>query len=404
MPLTRRRFLETVSGALVAAGVLGRRQGTDADPLGVRDDFPAATEGIYLDSAYITPSPVQVHDAGHAFLEAKTRRPIALGDMLRKTDEVRGQYARLINAGEDEVAFLYATSEGENIVSRALDLQEGDNVVVDALHYDGTFVNYRQLEAERGIELRIAQATDGAAPPEAFESLVDDRTRLVSVAWVSHQNGYRHDMRRLADLAHAHGAYLYTDGIQAVGMIRTDVAAEGIDFMAAGTYKWLLGGFGVAPFFIRRDLVDRIRPDRAGMLQAAETLEDHRFELHTSARKFEYATLAFAAIYQLNAGLGYLERIGIDTIEAHGVALADRVQTGLRDAGLRVATPPGNRTSIVAVHNEGDGEATARRLDEARVKVSLREGGRQIRVSPALFNTASDVDRFLEVATAAIMA
>jgi Selenocysteine lyase len=81
-----------------------------------------------------------------------------------------------------------------------------------------------------------------------IEPLVDRRTRLVSVAWVSHQNGFRHDMRPLADLAHRVGAVFYTDAIQAVGMFPIDVKAAGVDALCCGTYKWILGSFGVAPF------------------------------------------------------------------------------------------------------------------------------------------------------------
>ena len=239
---------------------------SDEDPLGVRGDFPVVRERTYLNSAYITPVPTPVVAAGRAFVERKAERPIPLGEMLRKTDEVRAQFARLINAGADEIGFLFSTSEGENIVASALDLKAGDNVVIDELHYETEFVLYRHLQDTRGVELRVAKHRDGRVEARDFAPLVDRRTRLVSVAWVSHQNGFRHDMRPIADLAHAHGALFYVDGIQAVGMFPIDVKAAGVDVMCAGTYKWLLGSFGVAPFYVRRELLDRIRLDRFGAL------------------------------------------------------------------------------------------------------------------------------------------
>ena len=100
------------------------------------------------------------------------------------------------------------------------------------------------------------------ATPEAFAAFVDDNTRLVSVAWVSHQNGYHHNLVALAELAHAHGAYLYADAIQGIGMLTLDVKAVDIDFLTTGTYKWLLGGYGVAPFYVREALLDSIAIDR----------------------------------------------------------------------------------------------------------------------------------------------
>ena len=249
------------------------------DPLGVRGDFPVVRERTYLNSAYITPVPTAVVAAGRAFVERKAERPIPLGEMLRATDEVRGQFARLIAADPDEVGFLFSTSEGENIVANALDLKPGDNIVIDELHYETEFVLYRHLQDTRGIELRVARHRDGRVGTRDFEPLVDRRTRLVSVAWVSHHNGFRHDMRPLADLAHAHGALFYVDGIQAVGMFPTDVRAAGIDVLCAGTYKWLLGSFGVAPFYVRQDLLDRIRLDRYGALHVERARSDGGFDL-----------------------------------------------------------------------------------------------------------------------------
>ena len=233
---------------------------------------------LYLNAAYIAPVPKPVAAAGRAFDDAKCERPIPLGEMQKAADGVRAAYARLIGASADEIAFLYATSEGENIVARGLGLAAGDNVVVDELHYNTTFVLYRELERTAGIELRIVKARDGAVHVDDMARVVDRRTRLVSVAWVSHQNGFRHELRPLADLAHAHGAYLYADAVQAVGMFPVDVAQAGVDFMAAGTYKWLLGSFGVAPFYIRKALLDRIPLDRYGALHVERELGDHRYQ------------------------------------------------------------------------------------------------------------------------------
>jgi selenocysteine lyase/cysteine desulfurase len=345
--------------------------------------------------------PRAVAAAGTAFVDAKLERPIPLGEMQRAADGVRARYGRLVKASPDEIAFLYSTSEGENIVARGLGLERGDNVVVDELHYNTTFVLYRELERTRGIELRIVKARDGGVEASDFAPHVDGRTRLLSVAWVSHQNGFRHDMRPLADLAHAHGALFYADAVQAVGMFPIDVGEAGVDVMAAGTYKWLLASFGVAPFFIRRELLDRIPLDRHGALHVERELGDHRYEIFRSARVFDYATPAFGPIYQLGAALAFLERVGVDAIERHTVALAGRLNQGLRSLGARVLTPLGNRSSIVAFATDPARDPTAH-FARAGVDVSVRDGGRQVRVSPALFNTEEDVDRFLDVAGALV--
>jgi selenocysteine lyase/cysteine desulfurase len=395
-------LIRRAAAATLAAGpnrALAVQSTASGDPLGIRGEFPVTAErGVYLDTAYIGPVPQSVAAAAAAFAGAKARRPISLSDMQAKADEVRRQFARLINAAPEEVGFLAATSEGENVVAQALDLQAGDNVVIDELHYQTEFVLYRKLEATRRITLRIARPRGGAVTAAEFEPLVDRRTRLLSVALVSHQNGYRHDLKPLADLAHAHGAWLYTDAIQAAGAVAIDVRASGVDALCSGTYKWLHAGFGVAPFYVRRDRLDRLPLDRYGALHVERARPGYEFDIYQTARKFEYATLAFGPVYELGAALALLERVGVPRIEAHVAGLADRLQRGLRERGLEVLTPAGNRSPIVAFRVRGDAAAARALVRQAGVQVSFRESGAQIRVSPALFNTAADVEVLLSAA------
>jgi len=368
------------------------------DPLGVRRDFPVVRNGLYLNSAYIAPVPTPVADEARAFADRKASKPIPLDEMLKKTDDVRGQFARLIGAERDEIGFLFSTSEGENIVTSSIDWRPGDNAVVDDLHYNTSYVLYRHLEATRGISLRIVKPRDGRVAADECAAAIDNRTRIVSVAWVSHQNGFRHQMRPLADLAHARGALFYTDAVQALGMFPADVRAAGVDCLTSGTYKWLLGGFGVAPFFVRRELMDTIRVDRLGALHVEKELADHHYEIYRTAKKFEYATLPFAEVYQLGAALAYLERVGVDRIERHTVALARELRQGLAALGFRIVTPPDNRSSIVSFHLDKNTARAREVLDAGGAQVSFREKGTLVRVSPALFNTSAEIRRFLDLA------
>jgi selenocysteine lyase/cysteine desulfurase len=365
------------------------------DPLGVRGDFPIVNERTFLNSAYIAPIPMQVVAAGHAFLEEKAKHSFQLGPLLRKCDEVRAQFARLVHAASaDEIGLLFSTGEGENVVAAGLGLKAGDNVVIDELHYDTEFVLYRMLEKLNGVELRIAKHRNGVVDASDFEPLVDTRTRLVSVAWVSHRNGFRHDMRSIADVAHAKGALFYTDAIQAVGMFPIDVVAADVDVLCAGSYKWLLAGWGVAPFYVRTAVADRLRLDRFGEMHAGRELPDHSYEIATSAKKFDYSSRSFGDVYTLSAGLSYLEKVGVERIEAHTVnKLARRLQDGLEKQGHRMFTPPGNRSSIVTFYTAKPQADVRAAFQSANIEVTVRDGS--VRISPALFNNMDDIDRCL---------
>jgi len=396
--LTRRKFIGSVSAAAAVGGLKpGAVAALQQDPLDVRKDFPVVEQGIYLNSAYITPSPLQAVRTAQDFAERKARDPVSLGSMLGETNTMRGKFARLVGATEEEIGVLFATSDGENIVTRALDFRPGDNVVVDDLHYDTTYILYQHLRETRGIEVRTVRNQGGAASAEAFAEQVDDRTKLVSVSWISHVNGYRHDLAALARLAHDHGAYLYADAIQGVGMLDLDVRDTGIDFFTAGTYKWLLGGFGVAPFYVKAELLDTVSVDRFGSLQSAEDLGGHRFRLHEDAKKYGYATMSFGAVFQLSAALDYLLRVGVQNVERHTVALANRLNEGLRAQGHDVLTPRGNRSAIVTFEHGHDLDMVHQSLDEASITLTVRDGGAQLRAGIALFNTDEEIDRLLEV-------
>lgn len=407
MTMDRREMLAgTVSLAAMAtvaparALELGARLvSPGGDPLGVRQDFPILDDGrVYVDSAYIAPCPRQVVAAGAAFFQAKSQRPLTVGELLAKTNAVGAQFAQLVNASPDEVGFVFATSEGENTVANNVPMATGDNVVVDSLHYEGALVAYRELERRRGIQLRIVEHRNGLITPDDIASRVDARTRLVAVSYVSSVNGLRHDVRALADIAHSHGALLHVDAIQALGMFPVDVRADDMDFLCSGTYKWLLAGFGVAPFYIKRSLLDRVPADRFGAFQIVSQTPDHHFQLTASAKRYDYATLPFAEIHQLGAALEYLQRVGVPRIETHVLGLARRFEQGLLNQGYSLFTPQGNRASVVCFYTKKPQADVRAAFTARRIDATVRQD--HVRVSFALFNTVDDVDAVLDATRA----
>ena len=400
MSINRRAL---VTGAALAAaapmaanGAVKAAAASGPDPLGVRADFPITRQDLtFLDSAFITPIPRQAAEAGAAFFHAKAERPLIYEEVLQLGEDVRGKFARLVNATPDEIGLLFSTGEGENVVADGLDLKAGDNVVIDELHYETEFVLYRALEKSRGVELRVVKHRDGAVSARDYEPFVDGRTRIVSVAWVSHQNGFRHDMRPLSDLAHAYGAWLHTDAIQAVGALPVDVRAAGVDSLSANSYKWLMAGYGAAPFFVRREMIDRLRLDRYGYKHTRGELPDGSFEIDQTARRFDYSSRAFGEAQALSASLDYLQKVGVERIEAHAVGLALKLQDGLLAQGHRLFTPHGNRSAIVTLYGTRPVPEMKAAFQREKVQVTVRDG--KVRIAAAMFNTADDIDRCLAV-------
>jgi selenocysteine lyase/cysteine desulfurase len=404
--LDRRGFLKTATVAGLALPVAGNPRVLEAavgrptpaadDPLGIRDQFPVTNELAYLNTASLGPSSRAVHDAMTAYAEEKMmyRDP---GSRPETRERTRAGFAELFGADTEEIAFLFSTSDAENIITDAIDFREGDNVVVDELHFTTTFVLYREIEKRFGVELRIVPATEGRATVDDFAARADDRTRLISVAWVSNRNGWRHSLPSLAEVAHAHGGFLYADAIQAFGNSATNLHDEGVDFACGNGYKWLHADFGCAPFYVRREHLDWLEPDRFGHRQVAESLPDLHFRLRDDAGKYEYANPSFGAIAAMDAALTLMDGVGLSRIEEHTESLAGELWTELSDLGMNMFTPPNNPSPIVSFHHGLDPQTVSQALREAGVSVTFQEQGRLIRTAVAMFNTREDVDRLLTV-------
>ncbi len=398
--IERRETSGAPGGAETRADAAGsRRFGTSRgadDPLGVRDAFPVTEELAYLNTASVGPLSIAVRDVLTAYAEEKSlyRDPESRSAAL---ESARAGFARVFGADEDEVAMLYSTSDAENVIANAVDWRPGDNVLVDELHFVTTFVLYRELERNKGVELRIVPAREGVVSPEDFAARADQRTKLISVAWVSNRNGFRHDLPALAELAHAHGGYLYADAVQAFGTFPVDLHAENVDFACGNGYKWLFADYGCAPFYVRRKHLEWMTPDRYGHKQVAEKLPEHRYRLKTSAAKFEYGSAAYGPVSVMDAALRFLEEVGPDRIAQHTHALAAELREGAAELGMNLFTPPGNPSPIVSFYHGLDPEVLAAALKDDGVAVTFQEDDRLLRAAVAMFNNRDDVDRLLSV-------
>jgi cysteine desulfurase/selenocysteine lyase len=370
----------------------------------VRSDFPVTREFTYLDTAYDGPYPLPVLEAGKAFLERRSKGTAGrVPDWMEVMDEVRHKIAGLVNAGPSEIAITTNTTQGTNIVGLALPLGRGDNVVWGSLEYPSNGLVWLTQAKRRGFENRIIEDTTGALTVSDFEPFVDERTRVISVSHISYRNGHVLDLRGLADLAHAYGAFLHVDAIQAVGAIGVDVKECGVDFLTCGTYKWLLGPIGLAFFYTREELLPILESPYSGEMQTSKWSNplqafppgEFPAQIYESARKFENATVHFQGLYELRAALDYIQKIGMPDIEAQVLKLSSRLWHGLDELGFEMFTPPNTKSGIVTCLVD-DAEGVERLLEDNRVVASLK-AGRHLRVSPHFFNNEEDVDHLLSV-------
>ncbi len=132
-----------------------------------------------------------------------------------------------------------------------------------------------------------------------------------------------------------------------------------------------------------------------GEFSVASSEPDYHYQLLKTAVKFEGTSRAFGAVAQLQASLSYLEKVGVPRIEKHTVALAQQLHAGLVKQGHRLLTPPENRSSIVAFTCGRPVADTRAAFQSANVEVTARSG--QVRIAPALFNNADEIEKCLEL-------
>ncbi|MCH8873294.1 aminotransferase class V-fold PLP-dependent enzyme, partial [candidate division KSB1 bacterium] len=143
--------------------------------------------------------------------------------------QIRTLFADLIGAETSEIGLVHCTKAGEQIVLDALPgIEQGENIVTNDLHFSGSLHNLIGLQ-KAGRDVRIVRARDWQVSLEDMQAAIDDRTALVTVSLVSNINGHIEDLSALSEVAYAHGALVFADIIQAVGIVPMNVQQLGID-------------------------------------------------------------------------------------------------------------------------------------------------------------------------------
>ncbi len=365
----------------------------------LRAEFPVTERYVYLNHAAISPLPRRAVDRAAALaLDVMARGDRGFGARLKRYEEVRAMAARLLGArAAHEVAFVENSSSGLSLVAQGIDWRPGDNVVGAACEFPSNAYPWMVLE-ERGVAFRATPERDGRIDPAEVVAAIDGRTRAVALSWVEYSNGFRFDLGALAAACHAESALFVVDVIQGLGALALDVESAGVDVACGAAHKWLLGPEGIGLLYVADRAVDRLRPARAGWrsMRDIERWTDLAIDWAEGARRLESGTLNGLGIEALGASLEILLGLGSAEVEARVLALADRAARGLAALGFEIVggRRPGERSGIVAaVHPRHPAPELVERLAGRGIVVATRAG--RLRVSPHVYNTEEEVDRFL---------
>jgi cysteine desulfurase / selenocysteine lyase len=367
-----------------------------AAPL-AREQFALARGLVYVNHAAVGVLPVATRDAVHAMVDDHAARGV-LGTASRELalPAYRRRIAEFIGGRGEEIALLRNTGDGATIIAQGLDLGPGDEVITGANEFGANAYPWLALR-ERGVRVTLIEAPRERMTPQVLRRYISSRTKVVAVSWVTFDDGYRHDLNGLAEVAHADGALFVVDAIQGLGAFPLDVRATNVDAVYAGGAKWLMALQGVSFLWLRANLLDRVALRLPGWRSAADMWDflDYGQPPAPDASRYEGGTVNILGALSLATSMDVLAAAGVDRIATHVLALTDRLADGLQSRGWTIVGDRSTddvKSGIVTVRRDDlDPVAVGRHLQRDHgIVTTYRPTG--IRLSPHGHNTADHID------------
>ncbi|NNL19721.1 MAG: cysteine desulfurase [Ignavibacteriaceae bacterium] len=297
----------------------------------IRGDFPILNKKVhgknlvYLDNAATTQKPVQVLnklEEYYSTTNANIHRGVhALSQHATDAFEsARIKIKQFINAlGKNQIIFTRGTTEAINLVAQAYgkaNVKEGDEIIISHMEHHSNIVPWQMLCNEKNAKLRVIPIDDnGELIYEEFEQLLNEKTKLVSIVYVSNSLGTVNPIKQIIDYAHQFDVPVLVDAAQAVNHLTVDVQKLDCDFLAFSGHK-IYGPTGIGALYGKIDILDKMPPYQGGGDMILKvTFEDTTY--NELPHKFEAGTPDIAGAIGLGAAIDYVTKIGIENIKEH---------------------------------------------------------------------------------------
>jgi selenocysteine lyase/cysteine desulfurase len=364
----------------------------------LRKNIPILATTIPMNNCSQAPQTLATRAAAERYLESWNTRGMDWDAWMAEVAAAKAEFARLINASPDEIAVFSSVSEATSAVASAIDFIGGRPKVVVTEAEFPTIGHVWLAQGSLGARVEWVPVCDGRIDESDYKGLVDDETAIVSATHAYFLNGFKQDLARLVSVAREQGALLYVDAYQTLGTVPVDVRALGLDFLAAGNLKFLMGIPGIAFLYVRRDLAARLEPTLTGWFGRANPFEFavKQLDWSPSASRFDTGTPPIVNAYVARAGMEMINKIGVPAIRSWLEVLGQRLLDGGRARGLELlgTDDMAHKTATTAFLVD-DSHVVESKMRERGVIASAR--GPVIRLSPHFYNTLEDVDAALDV-------
>lgn len=362
-----------------------------------RNLFPTITKTIHLSSCSQSAISSPVKQAIESYLTSWTENGMDWEGWMDKVYEAKVAFARLINASPDEIAVLSSVSDAASSFAASLDFSGSRNKVVTT-DIDFPCIGHVWLSQERrGAKVAFLEETNHEIKLEQYVQHVDQTTLVTSVPHVSYYNGVIQDIKAISEIARQNGSFLFVDAYQSAGSVPIDVKEMGIDALATGAQKFLLGIPGISFLYVNKDLANQLHPPTTGWFSRVNpfAFDQRLLDYAEGTRRFDTGTPMMINAYAAEAGISLLNEIGVHAIQRYLQDLSKVAIETAQSLHLQIASPldlskKGSNTAIrieQASHVE-------KILKAKKIVVSARND--VLRVAPHFYNTADEVVRAIE--------
>ena len=347
--------------------------------LGDRGLFPDLLATAYLNHAGVSPPSEPVQRAVAALLGAYARGGAqAVTAALALRGRLREKLGRLLGAAPRDVALTGGTTHGVQAIALSFPWRRGDRVLLLRGEFPANVTPWQRAAELFDLRVELLPLAAFEASDEeglaVVESALRGGARLLAVSAVQFRSGLAMPLAPLAALCARHGAEIFVDAVQALGAVPIDPGALGLDYLAGGAHKWLMGAEGAGFLWVNPGRLAGLRPAQAGWLSHEDPVSfltdgpGHlRYDrpIRREASLFEAGSASALSQAALEASLDLLLALGPAAIHAHVNAYLDRLEPELRERGFRTlrAREPARRSGILSC--EPPPGADPRRLREA---------------------------------------
>jgi len=357
-------------------------------------DFPSLAHRTYLNTAAEGIPPRAVVDALHQYAVDKLLgmdgRPLHEAQYASLKQRVAEAYGLTA----DEIGICSCSSEAYNLAAMALQLRQGDEVIVNDLDFPAGATPW--LQASCPASVKRWQARDWRLQVDDLVSLLSPKTRLVTVSMVSFFNGFMIPLRDIVDAVHEHSdALLAVDVTQALGRVPLDLSD--VDLIVSSTHKWILASHGGGLVGVPKARAKEWTVPAGGWFNLQNAFDADRFDHAVSkpgAASFAVGMPNFAAVYAVNAAMKYINDIGPRAIDQQTRPLVHACLDGLKQLPVELLTPDDDAAlaGIIAFRHT-DSDRIHQSLHAKNIHI-MQQAGR-MRIAIHGYNTAADIDRVL---------